>query len=90
MLVGDVFSFIHFLCHGKFTCLFGKKNQVMLTSIPKLELLKRITRPEPSRVDHLVSQPNLTHLLASRNSNLTWPTSGWLTGSLNYKFFFQI
>jgi len=31
-----------------------------------------------TRVDHLVSQPNPAHLLASKkNSNPIWPTTGW-------------
>ena len=33
---------------------------------------------QPGSTDHLVSQPNQAHLLASqKNLNLAWSTTGW-------------
>jgi len=46
-------------------------NHKIIHSIIFLELLKWVIRSDSTRVDYLVSQPNLVHLLASqKNSNL--------------------
>jgi len=51
---------------------------VTLFLVDILEMSKWVTRLDPPRVDHLVSQPNPTHLLASqKKSNPTRPTTGW-------------
>jgi len=51
-----------------------------------VELSKRETRLDPSRVDNLLSQPNSANFLASQknlNPTRSTPITGWLTDSLN-------